>query len=276
MGRGTCWCSATSGSATSSTATECTGSQRLSSTISVCKRGIGSRLRCAICRSGPSRSSLPSWPVRSPPRSTRLERRRAAFALEDSGPKVLVIADGERFERLSDYGDILRGMALVGTRLGDRKTAAPLPPGLTELASLLDRAAVAPAVAIEPDDPATIFYTSGTTDRPRGYSVPTGTCAQRRQHAVRRRAWCRRAGVAASAPIGAACRARCRCRCSTGPAAIRGWWPRCGRVALSCSSAGGIPRPPSTSWNERVTGMTAVPTMVWDLVNTESIGRPAT
>src|SRR6478736_3226987 len=49
-----------------------------------------------------------------------------AFGIEDCEPTVLV-ADGERFERLIGHDDVLHGVTLVGTRLDDRKTTEPLP-----------------------------------------------------------------------------------------------------------------------------------------------------
>ncbi len=90
-----------------------------------------------------------------------------AFGIEDATPKVL-IADGERIERLLDQRDALDGVALVGTRLDDRRTEAPLPDRLVAFDSLLARPAERPLVDVNPDDPATILYTSGTTSHPKG------------------------------------------------------------------------------------------------------------
>src|SRR4029079_5704270 len=90
-----------------------------------------------------------------------------AFAIADAEPAVL-IADGERFERLSGAADALHGTALIGTRLDDRKTDTPLPSGIIDLAELLEGRSTTPRVNIEPDDLATIFYTSGTPSRPKG------------------------------------------------------------------------------------------------------------
>jgi long-chain acyl-CoA synthetase len=90
-----------------------------------------------------------------------------AFAIEDCSPTVLV-ADGERLERLIDHDDALAGLALVGTRLDDRKTTRPLPERIAPFSAVVDRAAERPDVAIDPDDPATLFYTSGTTSHPKG------------------------------------------------------------------------------------------------------------
>ena len=86
------------------------------------------------------------------------------FGLRDSGSKVL-IADGERAERLRDT---LPGLdvALIVAR-----PDGALPDGARELSEVLgalDPDVLLPDVALEPDDDATIFYTSGTTGRPKG------------------------------------------------------------------------------------------------------------
>jgi acyl-CoA synthetase (AMP-forming)/AMP-acid ligase II len=90
-----------------------------------------------------------------------------AFGIADATPKVLV-ADGERYERLLDHLAGLEGVALVGARLDDRKTDATLPERIVAFESLLDRPAVRPEIDVAPDDLATILYTSGTTSHPKG------------------------------------------------------------------------------------------------------------
>ena len=90
-----------------------------------------------------------------------------AFGVQDSGATVLVV-DGERLERLVPHLADLDGVQVVGTRLDDRKERGALPETV-DLATLTDGAiAEAPAVDLEPDDLATIFYTSGTTGHPKG------------------------------------------------------------------------------------------------------------
>jgi acyl-CoA synthetase (AMP-forming)/AMP-acid ligase II len=91
-----------------------------------------------------------------------------AFAITDCKASVL-IADGERLERLAPHVAELPHVKIIGTRLDDRKGSGELPAGITSLAALTDGVrATRPEVDIAPDDHATIFYTSGTTGLPRG------------------------------------------------------------------------------------------------------------
>ncbi|WP_267898579.1 class I adenylate-forming enzyme family protein [Actinomadura sp. WAC 06369] len=93
------------------------------------------------------------------------------FGLRDSGARVLV-ADAQRAERLAG---VLPGLdaAVLVARPGD--TGAPA--GAEDFDAVVDAAlhaaggaaaAAPPDVALEPEDDATIFYTSGTTGRPKG------------------------------------------------------------------------------------------------------------
>jgi len=90
-----------------------------------------------------------------------------ALAIADADARV-VIADGERLERLAGEPDALAGRVVIGTRLDDRKAHRDLPPRVVPFATVLDHAADVPAIDLEPDDFATIFYTSGTSSRPKG------------------------------------------------------------------------------------------------------------
>jgi long-chain acyl-CoA synthetase len=91
-----------------------------------------------------------------------------AFAMSDCEPKIL-FGDGERLERLAGFPDVLRDVVLVGTRLDDRKGTTELPPGIRDFNQFLQGdTADRREVRIEPDDFATIFYTSGMTAKPKG------------------------------------------------------------------------------------------------------------
>ncbi|MDP9867284.1 MULTISPECIES: class I adenylate-forming enzyme family protein [Streptosporangium] len=80
------------------------------------------------------------------------------YGLSDSGAKVL-IADGERAAKLAGLAQSLivaRGEVPEGARAFE-DVLGPVEAGVT-----------LPPVELSPEDPATIFYTSGTTGRPKG------------------------------------------------------------------------------------------------------------
>jgi long-chain acyl-CoA synthetase len=88
------------------------------------------------------------------------------YGLADSGSKI-VLCDEERAERIADYITYLPDVrATVVARAGQDLPIEML--RFEEVVGEVPPDAELPDAEIQPDDDATIFYTSGTTGRPRG------------------------------------------------------------------------------------------------------------
>ncbi|HZU72387.1 MAG TPA: class I adenylate-forming enzyme family protein [Acidimicrobiales bacterium] len=83
------------------------------------------------------------------------------YALHDCTPKVL-LGDQERVARAAPAA------AECGTRMVAVRADGPLPEGTDRWKDVVVRGAAMPEVEVDPDDDATILYTSGTTGNPKG------------------------------------------------------------------------------------------------------------
>jgi long-chain acyl-CoA synthetase len=91
------------------------------------------------------------------------------FALEDSAPTILFV-DSERLARIAERPDMAKGIKVVAVR------TAKIPTGVTPWSEVEATASVLPDATIDPDDDACIFYTSGTTGRPKGAQLTHRSC----------------------------------------------------------------------------------------------------
>lgn len=94
------------------------------------------------------------------------------YGLTDSGTKI-AIADAERWERLREHAGNCPDLKRVYVSRSSEETADPRVSRLEDVigspmswASLPD--APLPAISFDPEDDVTIFYTSGTTGKPKG------------------------------------------------------------------------------------------------------------
>jgi long-chain acyl-CoA synthetase len=89
------------------------------------------------------------------------------FGLLDSGSRVGFV-DGERLERLGPHLDELHAGGLGHLVVARESAELDMPQGVMHFGELFTAGDELPEVEIDPEDDATIFYTSGTTGRPKG------------------------------------------------------------------------------------------------------------
>jgi long-chain acyl-CoA synthetase len=91
------------------------------------------------------------------------------YAVKDSAPKA-IFCDSERLARLTERPATAEGIPLVVTR------ADKLPAGATPWSEVLAHGGTLPEAAVDPDDDACVFYTSGTTGVPKGAQLTHRGC----------------------------------------------------------------------------------------------------
>ncbi len=91
------------------------------------------------------------------------------YALDDSHPRVLIV-DGERLERVSHILEAVRVRLPKAMHVITVRSDSELPTDAASWNDVMssDDPGSLPAADIDPDDDATIFYTSGTTGFPKG------------------------------------------------------------------------------------------------------------
>jgi long-chain acyl-CoA synthetase len=92
------------------------------------------------------------------------------YGIQDSSPKV-VICDAERLERFHPHADDVPPCTLVAVRV-----SGSLPGGVVPWSELRNSGESMPDVSVDPDADACIFYTSGTTGRPKGAQLTHRGC----------------------------------------------------------------------------------------------------
>ena len=92
-----------------------------------------------------------------------------AFALKDSEPKILFL-DAERLTRFREKPELAGSVKLVGVRLDKAE------PDITPWSEVIAHDGEMPAVTVDPESDACIFYTSGTTGFPKGAQLTHRGC----------------------------------------------------------------------------------------------------
>ena len=92
------------------------------------------------------------------------------YALSDSEPKVL-ICDRERLQHFQKIRGDFSEMLVVGVRLDQ-----PIPDDVFDWQDVIGSAPTLPDAVIDPDSDACIFYTSGTTGKPKGAQLTHRGC----------------------------------------------------------------------------------------------------
>ncbi|TXS91818.1 acyl--CoA ligase [Parahaliea aestuarii] len=92
------------------------------------------------------------------------------YALEDAAPKAL-ICDRERLQRFAEIREHFPHMVVAAVRLEE-----PAPAWAVEWMDVVNTAGALPEVVVDPEDDACIFYTSGTTGRPKGARLTHRGC----------------------------------------------------------------------------------------------------
>lgn len=91
------------------------------------------------------------------------------YALEDSTPKIIIL-DKERLDQLGEHRAQVSDMQMVGVRFTEPEQ------GVTPWEEIVAAEATLPILDIDTDSDACIFYTSGTTGRPKGAQLTHRGC----------------------------------------------------------------------------------------------------
>ena len=195
------------------------------------------------------------------------------FGLSDSGARVL-ICDDERLERVAPRLERLRRGAYLDVIAV--RSELPLPPGGRAYADAIGdpaRAPEGPDVEIRPDDAACVFYTSGTTGRPKGAVLTHRGCVTNILHIAFWAELVRRAGgtvpPAGSAPrflLGVPLFHVTGCNCALHPVTSNG-----GRIVLMYKWDPA--RALELIEGERITNFTGVPAMMRELLQSPDFER---